>query len=200
MKKKKIICFGDSNTYGYDPRTCGRYDESYRWVDILCANGYDAVNEGQNARELPSRKSDYDFLTSIIREHFDADIFLIALGTNDVYYMFKSSAKAIADKLRKMFTEVVELSRFKEAGKRIYIIAPPIDTVYEYYEEKSIDDIISVFKALPTEYKSVAEELGVGFIDASMWDIPQSFDGCHLSEEGHIKYAKCLMEFLENEK
>ena len=33
----KVICFGDSNTYGYDPRPLdgGRYDASCRWVDIL---------------------------------------------------------------------------------------------------------------------------------------------------------------------
>ena len=33
----KVICFGDSNTYGYDPRGYfgGRYDADSRWVDIL---------------------------------------------------------------------------------------------------------------------------------------------------------------------
>ena len=32
-----VICFGDSNTYGYDPRGYfgGRYDADCRWVDIL---------------------------------------------------------------------------------------------------------------------------------------------------------------------
>ena len=32
-----VICFGDSNTYGYDPRSWlgGRYDPDSRWVDIL---------------------------------------------------------------------------------------------------------------------------------------------------------------------
>ena len=36
----KVICFGDSNTYGYDPRGYfgGRYDADSRWVDILAAN------------------------------------------------------------------------------------------------------------------------------------------------------------------
>ena len=32
-----ILCFGDSNIYGYDPRGYfgGRYDADSRWVDIL---------------------------------------------------------------------------------------------------------------------------------------------------------------------
>ena len=34
-----VTCFGDSNTYGYDPRSFlgGRYDPDHRWVDILAA-------------------------------------------------------------------------------------------------------------------------------------------------------------------
>ena len=34
-----VICFGDSNTYGYDPRGYfgGRYNADCRWVDILSA-------------------------------------------------------------------------------------------------------------------------------------------------------------------
>ena len=48
-----VICFGDSNTYGYDPRGYfgGRYDTDCRWVDILAAEtGWDISNMGQNGR------------------------------------------------------------------------------------------------------------------------------------------------------
>lgn len=52
-----VICFGDSNTYGYDPRAYfgGRYDTDCRWVDILAAEtGWTVCNMGQNGREIPS--------------------------------------------------------------------------------------------------------------------------------------------------
>jgi len=34
---KRILCFGDSNTYGYDPRSFfgDRYDAQNRWTDLL---------------------------------------------------------------------------------------------------------------------------------------------------------------------
>ena len=51
----KVICFGNSNTYGYDPRDFfgGRYDEYSRWVDILAAKtGWTVLNMGQNGREI----------------------------------------------------------------------------------------------------------------------------------------------------
>ena len=33
----KMLCFGDSNTYGYDPRSYfgGQYPAQHRWVDLL---------------------------------------------------------------------------------------------------------------------------------------------------------------------
>ena len=57
--RMKILCFGDSNTYGYDPRSFlgDRYPAEYRWVDILakklCCT---AVNAGMTGREI-DRKS-----------------------------------------------------------------------------------------------------------------------------------------------
>lgn len=52
----KVICFGDSNTYGYDPRGYlgGRYDADGRWVDILATEtGWTICNMGQNGQEIP---------------------------------------------------------------------------------------------------------------------------------------------------
>lgn len=45
----KVVCFGDSNTYGYDPRSWlgGRYPADSRWVDLLAQKtGWDVVNLG----------------------------------------------------------------------------------------------------------------------------------------------------------
>lgn len=30
-----ILCFGDSNTWGYKPDKSGRYDENIRWTGLL---------------------------------------------------------------------------------------------------------------------------------------------------------------------
>ena len=51
-----VTCFGDSNTYGYDPRSWlgDRYDPQNRWVDILAGKtGWNISNRGQNGREIP---------------------------------------------------------------------------------------------------------------------------------------------------
>ncbi|MFR5900125.1 MAG: hypothetical protein ACLUIO_11625 [Neglectibacter timonensis] len=64
-----IICFGDSNTYGYDPRGYfgGRYDADNRWVDILAAEtGWTISNMGQNGREISSAAPDFSADTELL--------------------------------------------------------------------------------------------------------------------------------------
>lgn len=48
----RILCFGDSNSYGYDPRSYlgGRYPASVRWTALLEAAGWMVINEGENGR------------------------------------------------------------------------------------------------------------------------------------------------------
>lgn len=55
MKKKRIICFGDSNTWGYNPVTGGRYDENTRWpmrMQQILGDEYQIIEEGQNGRTI----------------------------------------------------------------------------------------------------------------------------------------------------
>ena len=73
-----VTCFGDSNTYGYDPRSFlgGRYDPDHRWVDILAAEtGWTVYNMGQNGREIPTA---HPSIPS------DTDLLILMLGTNDL--------------------------------------------------------------------------------------------------------------------
>ena len=74
----KAICFGDSNTYGYDPRSWlgGRYDPDSRWVDILAAEtGWTVCNMGRNGREIPTSPPAFPA---------DTDYLMVMLGTNDL--------------------------------------------------------------------------------------------------------------------
>ena len=44
-----ILCFGDSNTWGYKPDKSGRYDENIRWTGLLqkkLGSGYHIIEEG----------------------------------------------------------------------------------------------------------------------------------------------------------
>ena len=79
----RILCFGDSNTYGYDPRGFfgDRYGAEDRWVDLLAKQtGHEIINAGANGREIPRNP----YALRLLTEHAPVDIFLVMLGTNDL--------------------------------------------------------------------------------------------------------------------
>ena len=53
----KLWCFGDSNTYGYDP--CGFFGGRYAapWPALLAEKtGCQVINDGKNGRMIPERE------------------------------------------------------------------------------------------------------------------------------------------------
>ncbi len=173
----KIFCFGDSNTFGYDPRGYfgGQYD--HPWPEILAVKtGWNIVNEGMNGREIP--KTPFSIPT-------DTDLLIIMLGTNDLLQFRTPQA---ACKKMERFLKSLTLDRDK-----ILLIAPMPMKIGEWVQDqKLIDDSITLAK----NYKVLAERLGVRFADAGEWNIPIAYDGVHLTEEGHRVFAQGLIQYL----
>jgi lysophospholipase L1-like esterase len=50
---KTVLCYGDSNTWGFRPDTKERFDEDTRWPGVLrneLGGGFRVVEEGLNGR------------------------------------------------------------------------------------------------------------------------------------------------------
>ena len=82
---KRIVCIGDSNTYGYDPRSFAgsRYPEGVRWTGILNAAGFEVINLGQNGLCIPP-KVQFHLFQDMIRSYMPADVIIVMLGSNDL--------------------------------------------------------------------------------------------------------------------
>ena len=67
MNNTTVVCFGDSNTWGYEPISGGRYPAKERWVDILAAEtGCTTVNVGLNGRQIPHTEAEIKEVTDIL--------------------------------------------------------------------------------------------------------------------------------------
>ena len=56
----KLWCFGDSNTYGYDP--CGFFGGRYAapWPALLAEKtGFQVINDEKNGRMIPEREHEF---------------------------------------------------------------------------------------------------------------------------------------------
>ena len=115
----KIVCYGDSNTYGFDPRlgTPGRLAKNERWTGILDSEpDIEIANEGMNGRCIPAASYEYRSLRKILERHYDADMLIIMLGSNDLFMTREATAEKIADKMRNVFVNVPELICWKTSG------------------------------------------------------------------------------------
>ena len=175
-----VICFGDSNTYGYDPHGYfgGRYDGDSRWVDILASEtGWTVSNMGENGREIPSA-------APVLPE--DTDLLIIMLGTNDL--LQGRSPEQAAERLER-FLSGIPLDRSK-----ILVIAPPPVKRGAWVPGQQLIDDSHTFAQL---CQTLAAQMGIRFADAGRWDVPLAYDGVHFTEQGHRAFAARLLEELK---
>ena len=180
----QILCFGDSNTFGYDPRGffADRYDRENRWVDLLAAaTGYAVINAGTNGMEIPRLNNPL----RIFDAHRAADIFIIMLGTNDLLQGL--SAKEAAERMESF------LMRLLPYRKSIILVSPP---PMQRGTWVPTDLLVAESVCLAKEYAQLAEKLGITFADTRNWNIQMAFDGVHFTVEGHHTFADRLMQYL----
>ena len=80
----RILCFGDSNTFGYDPRSYfgSQYPLGVRWTGLLQNAGWEVVNCGQNGLCIP-REPQLPAVTDLLCRAA-ADVVTVMLGSNDL--------------------------------------------------------------------------------------------------------------------
>ena len=133
--QKRILCFGDSNTWGYIP-TGGRYDEHTRWpmrLGELLGPGYAVVEEGFHGRTCVMDdpveggfKSAVRYLPPCLMSHNPLDQVLVMLGSNDAKRRFGLTPMTIGQSMAQVVRTIKSYGA-DELGNppHIIIIAPP---------------------------------------------------------------------------
>ena len=181
----KILCFGDSNTYGYDPRSCfgERYEEC--WTDLLARDlGCTVINAGENGREIPRRDVEFQRFARLLQIH-RPDLLIIMLGTNDL--LQGNSPEAVARRMEHFLNEI----RMDRSG--VVLIAPtPMKLGAWVLKQRLIDGSRELWK----HYGTLKQRMGV---HCGAWEVPVAFDGVHLTQEGHRAFAERLSQYLRTE-
>ena len=180
----RILCFGDSNTYGYDPRGYfgDRYPGSDRWVDILARqSGWEVMNAGANGREIPRNP----YALRLLSQHAPLDIFLVMLGTNDL--LQGASASEAAAQMEAFLNQLLPHC------KNILLVAPPPMKRGAWVLS---DALVNESIRLAEEYKALAQKLHIPFADTRGWNIELAFDGVHFTEDGHHTFASNISDVV----
>jgi len=206
IKMKTILCFGDSNTWGYNPVSSGRYPRDKRWTGVLrneLGNEYEIIEEGLNGRTtvwedpIEGDKNGKRQLPLCLESHKPLDLVILMLGTNDLKKRFSVSAFDIANSVG-VLVDIVKKSMtgINSSSPKVLLIAPPptakltdFAEMFEGADEKS--------KKFSEYYKRVAKEHDCEFFDASEIIVSSNLDGIHFEEIEHHKLGKAVANIVK---
>lgn len=202
---KKILCFGDSNTYGFIPQSGLRYDINTRWTGILqtlCNNEFEITEAGCNNRtafiDNPAgiNQTGYKILPEYLKTNF-FDIVILAIGINDLQRFFNPTLNEFEQGMEKL----IQITKNLSPKSKIILICPSKlnlaginNGIFSYQFDK-----ISVEKSgkLSPIYKSLAEKYKCHFIDLNNIVDVSPLDGLHFSPKSHKTIAENLYKNLK---
>ncbi len=201
---KQIICYGDSNTFGYIPGSGKRYSKDIRWTGVLSnllGDEYKVIEEGCNNRtgfvRNPSGKlfSGSEYINECFIRHPEFDIFILSLGTNDTQKFYTITPQSIKEGLKSL---VGKIKNQNEQGKLI-IVAPLIlntDVLKGGFSIQFDEESIERTHWIQKVYSDFCRENGIIFFDINSYVEQSAIDGLHYSPEAHRKIADNLKDII----
>lgn len=174
----KILCYGDSNTYGYDGTDVfgGRFPEDARWPELLGRMlGCDSVNLGLNGRRVPRFQRTIEADLTLLKRSGDG-LIIVMLGTNDL--LAEAAPEDTAAHLRHFLLRLEETM----PDSAVLLCAPPPVAGFGVACEDA-------FREIAAAYEALSRELGLLFVDTVSWGIPTGSDGIHFTGQGHRLFA-----------
>jgi lysophospholipase L1-like esterase len=207
---KTILCFGDSNTWGYRPVGTGRFEWEVRWPGVLQRelSGYARViEEGLNARTsvfddpvegVTVCRNGSRHLPVLLETHRPLDLVVIFLGVNDLKRRFNAAPFDIAQGSSQL-VEMVQRSLAGPEGKapQVLLICPPPVKVLNALAGL-FEGAIAKSSGLASEYAWQAGRAACHFLDAGAIVSLSPEDGIHLDADGHIALGSKVAEIARN--
>ena len=198
---KRILVFGDSNTWGFDPAKFDRYSEEIRWTSLLQKSlGNDALilEEGLNGRTTAfddpdcAGRNGLVALPAILEANQPLDAAVIMLGTNDCKSVFHATSEQITAGMEKCLTKILD----DVSAENILLISPFYlgDAALNFgNDERSL----AVSRELKDAYKALSDKYGTAFLAASDVTEAGKVDGQHLTPEGHRALYEAVLKVMK---
>lgn len=205
MEKKRILCYGDSNTWGYVPGLGTRYPDDVRWTGVLrnlLGGGYTVLEDGLNGRttiyeqnwsvgRCGRRGLDYS-----LQSQSPLDLVVIMLGTNDLSMtepnLLPLGIRELSRVARNADQIINAVSPIYRDAPRVLLIAPPPLNV-NYDEQNGTVGKYAASLRFPEICRAVADELGLFYLDGSPFAEVGTVD-CHMTERGHRQLGEAVAE------
>lgn len=206
---KRILCYGDSNTWGYTPGTGARYSQLVRWTGIcqqLLGPEYLILEDGLNGRTTAFDDYSDPWLNgyksigySLVAQK-PLDLIVVSLGTNDLKFTGASGSGRGLDALLKLIEgfdyAYAASSKVFPQGVKILLVSPislhpnAAGQALEYGHLRNYEQSLKFSKF----YGAIAQAHGIQWLDASAYAGASPIDNVHMDPESHAALARAIAD------
>lgn len=213
---KTIVCYGDSNTWGFMPKWKGpeivaenRYPWGVRWTSLLqirLGGEYRVAEAGLNGRTtmfdcpMDDHRNGLAEIDTCMLEQMPVDLAVLMLGTNDVKEAFGVSPYVIAHGARRI-VERIRSGGYGPGGASPEILLMAPIRLHPEMESRWLGEefgpgALDRDAQLGAQLERTARDLGVHFLNAGAYVTADPADGIHMNEAGHALLAEKVYEKL----
>ncbi len=197
----ELMCFGDSNTWGYSPISKERFPWDKRWTGVLqkeLGAGCRVIEEGLNGRTtvwedpVEGDKNGKRHLVPCLESQAPLDLVVLMLGTNDTKKRYSAPSSDIAQGVG-VLIDIIQKSAAGRAGKApavLLLAPPPFGRLTEFAD--MLEGGAEKARSLGPLYRQVAAAHGCAFFDTSAVIKSSDLDGIHLEESEHAKLGRAV--------
>ena len=201
---KRILCFGDSNTWGNISGTPDRFPPEVRWTGVMqreLGDGFLVIEEGYNGRTtvmpdlVEGRLSGIDYFGPCLDSQSPLDLVILMLGTNDLKLRFGLEAESIAFGFNR-YLDALRTTPMMGSRPMVLLVSPIL--IDEGYKGNAVfhgmfgEDGVARSRALAPVYRRFAEENGLEFMDAAEYAAASPIDGIHMAADDHRRLGCAL--------
>ena len=216
-KRKNVLCYGDSNTWGYIPGSIDfntmqvkRYDETERWtgrLQSLFEGNINIIEEGLNGRTTNIEEDDAPgrngktYLLPCLYSHAPLDLVILWLGVND----FKIASNRTAYETANGLDGLIRMIQTSSAGPDmlrspdVLLIGYP-QVANENWRDASNKTVFSGAIVKSKQYidlcREIADKRECHYIDMDAHIQLTDIDGIHLGASEHAMVADLLFDKL----
>ena len=214
---KSIMCFGDSNTWGFMPKleqptmdATNRYPFDVRWTGLLqtkLGEGYRIIEEGLNGRTtmfdcpMEDHRNGLRDIDMLLVTHTPLDLVIIMLGTNDTKLTLGMTPHVIARGVERLIERIQTGSHGPGGAAPQILVVAPIRMGAQVADRwlKGEFDASSLAKdvLLAPAFEAVARRTGAHFLDAGARITADDADCIHMNAAGHATLAELMYDAVK---
>lgn len=207
---KTILCYGDSNTWGFMPTPGGpqftannRFPWGVRWtsrMQIALGHDYHVAECGVNGRTtlfdcpMAEYRNGLKDIDVCMQSQHPVDMVIIMLGTNDTKMIFNANAYIIAKGVGRIIDRIRQGAYGPNGACPEILVVSPIhihaNMMNEWLKDEFGAHALEVDAQLSEKMAKMAHSHGVHFMDAGEWITADPGDGIHMNADGHALLAE----------